>query len=162
MKLSRLAALALCCGALSLSSSAFAAPEGDGARAGRIERFCAKAGNSERAERRLARIAERLHLTDAQKELFKAVQDARAPARKAAIDTVCAGKLDLHDFAGKLAFRQALLEARLNGMKASSAKLVAFYDALDNGQKALFDDMRGHRHWGREHGWGDHRRWRDD
>jgi hypothetical protein len=171
MNISRIVALTLYCGALSFSSAAFAAPDSDGARTSRIERFCAKTADPARAERHLARLAERLHLTDAQKDLFKAVQDARAAARKTAADAICANKPDLKSFEGKLAFRQRLLESRLNAAKASDAKLVVFYNALDNGQKALFDDIRRHRrhHWehrqgGWEHGgdWGDRRRSRDD
>lgn len=174
MKVSKIVVFALYCGALSLSPAAFAAPAGDGESGGRIERFCAKNPDPARREHHLARLAERLHLTDAQKDLFKAVQDARATARKTAVDAICANKPDLLSFEGKLAFRQRLLEARLDGMKGSAPKLIAFYNALDNGQKALFDDMRRHwrhhRHggWGHggdqggRHGWGDHRRSHDD
>jgi DNA primase len=159
MNISRIVALALYCGAVSFSSAALAVPEGDGAHGSRIERFCAKTPDPARREQHLARLAERLHLTDAQKDLFKAVQDARAAARKTAVDAICANQPDVHSFEGKLAFRQRLLEARLNGLKASSPKLITFYNALDNGQKALFDDLRrrqrhhwGHRHVGWEHG----------
>ena len=173
VNISKIVALALWCGALSFSSTAFAAPDGEGAHRDWVERLCAKASDPARQERHLARLAERLHLTDAQKDLFKAVQDARATARKPAIEAICANKPDLQSFEGKLAFRQHLLEARLDGMKASSAKLVAFYNALDNGQKAVFDEMRRQRrhHWGQRQGgwgeegrqeWGDHRRSRDD
>lgn len=173
MNISKIVALALWCGALSFSSTAFAAPDGDGAHRGWVERLCAKASDSGRQERHLARLAERLHLTDAQKALFKAVQDARATARKPAIEAICANKPDLQSFEGKLAFRQRLLESRLDGMKASSAKLVAFYTSLDNGQKAVFDEMRRQRRqrWGQRRGgwgeqgrqdWSDRRRSRDD
>jgi hypothetical protein len=170
MTISKIAALALYCGALSLSSAAIAAPGGN-ERGGWIERICAKTPDPARAERHLARLAERLHLTDAQKSLFKSYQDAGAAARKAWVDSICADKPDLHSLEGRLAFRQRVLENRLNGAKSSDPKLMAFYNALDNGQKALFDDMRrrwrrhwGHRHGGREDGgnWGGRQELRDD
>lgn len=169
MKASKIVALALYCGALSISSAAVAAPA-DNERGGWIERICAKTPDPARQEKHLARLSERLHLTDAQKDQFKAYQDAREAARKAAVDSICANKPDLHSLQGWLAFRQHRLENRLNGVKASDPKLVAFYNALDNGQKALFDDMRRRwRHHSRHHGgcrkdggdWSDRREDRD-
>lgn len=155
MNISKVVALALYCSALSLSSSALAAPADDG-RGGWIERICAKTPDPARREQRLARLAERLHLTDAEKDLFKAYQDARAAARKSAIDSICANKPDLKTLEGRLAFRQRILENRLSGAKASDPKLLAFYNSLDNGQKALFDDLRRrwrHHKGHRQHGW---------
>ncbi len=103
--------------------------------------------------------------------MFKSYQDARAAARQASVDLICANKPDLHSLEGRLAFRQRVLENRLNGAKTSDPKLMAFYNALDNGQKALFDDMRrrwrrhwGHRDGGREDGgrWCGRQELRDD
>jgi len=155
MNCSKLVALAVYCCVLAFSSGAFAAPATDNGHGGWMERICAKTPDPARRERHLTRLAERLHLTDAEKDLFKAYQDARATARKAAVDSICADKPDLQSFDGRLAFRQRMLENRLNGMKTADPKLTAFYNALDNGQKALFDDMRrrwrrhkGHRHGG--------------
>ncbi len=177
MNSSKIVALAFC-GVLSLSSGAFAAPDESG-HGGWIERICAKTPDPARQEKRLERLAERLHLTDAQKGLFKAYQDARAAARKTAVDSICANKPDLKTLEGKLAFRQRLLENRLDSAKASDPKLLAFYNTLDNGQKALFDDLRrrlrgGWREGGRGEGgwreggwredrggWGGHEDWRD-
>lgn len=178
MNSSKIVALALYCSALSFPSAALAAPDADYGRGGWIERICAMTPDPAHREHRLARLADRLHLTDAQKDLFKAYQDTRAAARKAAVDAICAQKPDLQSFEGRLAFRQRMVENRLNGMKASDPKLVAFYNALDNGQKALFDDMRRrwrhhmerrHDDWregaddrgGRREG-RDHHRWQDD
>lgn len=159
MNCSKLVALAVYCGALSLSSAAFAAPAADDGHGGWIERICSKTADPARREYRLARLAERLHLTDSQKDLFKTYQDTRAAARKAAVDSICANKPDLQTFDGRLAFRQRMLENRLNGMKVADPKLVSFYNALDNGQKALFDDLR--RRW-RRHKWHHHGGWRHD
>ncbi|MCW2318591.1 hypothetical protein M2322_004160 [Rhodoblastus acidophilus] len=157
MRFSKIVALALWFGVLSLSWNAFAAPHGkrEVAQGGRIERFCDKVQDPARRELRLTRLAERLHLTDAQKELFKAAQGARAAAWNPAVEAICAGKTDVKSFEGKLAFRQRVLEARLNGMKASSDKLVAFYNALDNGQKAVFDYTRRRHQWHHHVGYGD-------
>lgn len=154
MKVSKSVALALCCGALLFSSAACAAPAGD-ERGGWIDRVCATTPDPSRAERRREKLAERLHLTDAQKDLFKAYQDARAAARKSTIDSICANKPDLKSLEGRLTFRERMLEGRLNAAKATDPKLLAFYNALDNGQKALFDDLR--RRWRHRHGgWGQH------
>jgi hypothetical protein len=166
MRTSKFLALALCSG-LSLSSAAFAGPA-DNERGGWIERICSKSPDPARQEKVPERLAERLHLTDVQKNLFKAYRDARATARKTAVDSICANKPDLKTLEGRLAFRQRRLENRLNSAKASDPKLLAFYNALDNGQKALFDDMRRRwrHHWGHRHeGWREGGRgeggWRD-
>ena len=111
----------------------------------RIERLCSTDGATRMAawqERSLDRTTERLKLTDAQKAAFKDLQDARAKARSDAKTALCASKPDLSALPGRLAFRQGMREQRLAGMKATSPKLLAFYNSLDAEQKVKFDEMR--------------------
>lgn len=113
--------------------------------ASRIERFCANDGGKKAAdwgERSLDRITERLKLTDAQKALFKDFQDTRAKARGDGKTALCANKPDMATFPGRLAFRQSMAEQRLNVIKVTNPKLLAFYNSLDADQKTKFDAMR--------------------
>ena len=125
-----------------MGSTAYA--RGTDGRESRIERFCSN-DMSKRAEdwqaRRLDRVTERLTLTDAQKAAFKDYQDTRTKARDDMKTALCANKPDLASLAGRLTFRQSMLEQRLAGMKATSPKLLAFYNTLDAGQKQKFDEM---------------------
>ena len=113
-------------------------------RESRIERFCSN-DSSKRPEdwqaRRLDRVTERLTLSDAQKAAFKDYQDARLKARADMKAALCTNKPDVASLAGRLAFRQTMMEQRLAGMKITSPKLLAFYNTLDAGQKTKFDEM---------------------
>lgn len=94
-------------------------------------------------------LAERLRLTPAQMSAFKELQDARAKARADARAAVCAHRPDLSTFEKRLAFRQAMMQRRLDRMKAMAPKVVAFYKTLDARQRvdfeALIREKRGRR-----------------
>lgn len=131
----------------------------DGGPGNRIERFCSTDGAKRVAdweERSLDRMDSRLKLTDAQKTAFKDLQDTRAKARTDAKSALCANKPDLTTFSGRLTFRQSMAEQHLATLKATSPKLLAFYNSLDADQKAKFDKAQ-ERRWHHRH-----RGWRDD
>lgn len=115
----------------------------------RIERMCSRLGNSDKftemQAKRAARIGEALKLTDAQKAAFKELEAARAMARADQKAALCDSKPDLSTFAKKLAFREAQMQRRLDAFKATTPKLVAFYNSLDDGQKQKFEDLMRHR-----------------
>jgi LTXXQ motif family protein len=115
----------------------------------RIERVCSRLGKSDKftemQAKRAERIGEELKLTDAQKAAFKDLQDARAKARADQKAAICDSKPDVSTFPKKLAFREAQMQRRLDAFKATTPKLVAFYNSLDDGQKKKFEDMMRHR-----------------
>jgi Spy/CpxP family protein refolding chaperone len=145
-------------------TSAIAAPEDTGAET-RLDRICSPESNdnaSDRAQRRIDRTTRRLNLTDAQKAALKDLQDARAKARSDSRTALCAKKPDLTGLDGRLAFRQAVLEQRLAEMKATTPKLLAFYNSLDADQKSKFDESRDRRRGQRHNRHGRHRHREND
>lgn len=110
-----------------------------------VERVCAAHPDRAGHEGKFAdKLAEHLHLSDAQKTLFKEFQEARAKAVETATSRLCAKKPDVGTFEGRLAFHQAFLEDRLESVRAENPKLIAFYGSLDAEQKSKFDDIRQH------------------
>jgi Spy/CpxP family protein refolding chaperone len=85
------------------------------------------------------RLAKRLNLTDAQKAALKDLQDASAASAASAKTALCDTKPDLATAPGRLAFREKMAEAQLDGIKAIEPKLQAFYASLDDKQKHAFD-----------------------
>jgi hypothetical protein len=132
--------------ALVLAFAAFAPAIGPAqARTSEIEHVCAPRPNQAERQARFAdRLAEHLHLTDAQKSSFKEFQEARAKAVADATAKLCASKPDVTTFEGRLTFHQTFLEDRLESVKAENPKLIAFYNSLDAEQKIKFDKFREH------------------
>jgi hypothetical protein len=121
------------------------AAEGGGKPRSEVERVCAPHPDQAEHEGKFAdRLAEHLHLSDAQKASFKEFQEARAKAVETATTRLCAKKPDVSTFEGRLAFHQAFLEDRLESVKAENPKLIAFYNSLDAEQKMKFDKLREH------------------
>ena len=89
--------------------------------------------------RSVDRLTRRLNLTDPQKTALKDLTDATAKARLDAKTAFCAEKPNLSTTPMRTVFAAKMLESRLNGMKAIQPKLQAFYDNLDDKQKAAFD-----------------------
>ena len=89
-----------------------------------------------------------LGLNDAQKAAFKEFHDARKKSLEDAKAALCTNKPDLTTFEARLVFGQTLLEGDLTALKAENPKLIAFYNSLDDRQKAKFDRFRERR--GRE------------
>lgn len=131
------------------TTAAAAATETDDRASHWIEQMCSTdAQNPQKAEgmqRRADRLAERLQLTDAQKATFKDLQDTRAKVRADRRTAICASKPDLTTFEARLNFRQTMAERRIADMKTVQPKLIAFYNSLDDEQKAKFERMRRHR-----------------
>lgn len=146
MRVLPISALFLACSLSALAlAPASAEPNEKRGPAARIERMCADVANSgkfaERQAKRGQRLIEELKLTDAQKAAFKDLQDLRAKNRADAKAAICANKPDLSTFAGRLNFRETQLQRRLDNMKADTPKLLAFYNSLDAGQKAKFEEI---------------------
>ena len=99
-----------------------------------LERICAapKEGRFLRQARQ-ASCAERFAGRRAEGSESRARQGARR--RQWAI---CASKPDLSTFGGRLAFHEKSLEAHLATVKATRAKLEAFWNSLDDKQKKGF------------------------
>ncbi len=171
MRILKISALLLGCsaGALFLAP-AFAAPDEHKGPEARFERMCSDQGKNDKASewqakraewqaKRAEHLAERLKLTDAQKTAYKDLQDARAKARADNKAAICANKPDLSTFEKKLAFREQMMQRRLDAFKATEPKLIAFYNSLDATQKPEFEKiarhMMKHRGGGGE-GWGHH------
>jgi hypothetical protein len=89
--------------------------------------------------RSVDRLTRRLNLTDPQKAALKDLTDATAKARSDAKTSFCAEKPNLSTTPMRTAFASKMLASRLDGMKAIQPKLQAFYDSLDDKQKAAFD-----------------------
>ncbi len=138
-------ALVVAMAAFTLALGPAQASEHGGRPGSEVERVCAAHPDQAEHEAKFAdRLAEHLHLSDAQKASFKAFQEARAKAVEAASTKLCANKPDLSTFEGRLAFHQAFLEDRLDSVKAENPKLIAFYNSLDAEQKMKFDKLREH------------------
>jgi hypothetical protein len=116
--------------------------EKDGDHGSVYDRVCAAPTEHGHHYKMAERLAEHLHLTDAQKAAYKEFVDARTKAVDDAKATLCATKPDLSTFESRLTFHQNMLEARLAALKVENPKLLAFYQSLDADQKAKFDEFR--------------------
>ncbi len=174
MRIAKISAVMLTCaiGALAFSPARAESDQQKGPQA-RIERMCSDQGKgdkfTEMQAKRADRMAERLKLTDPQKAAFKDLQDARAKARADARAALCANKPDLSSFEKKLEFREAMMQRRLDTLKAITPKMIAFRNTLDDKQKEQFDHVVQHMMMGRmghgmgpHHGMWDHRHHDDD
>lgn len=144
----KISALALACiaGGLALSqASAMAQPMTHEPEA-MIDRPCsnqAKDGDyAAFREHRIHDIAAILQLNDAQKAALKELVEARAKERADLMTSLCASKSDLSSLPQRLAFHEQMMQSRLDAMKAEAAKLLAFYNNLDEKQKAAFEVAR--------------------
>lgn len=106
-----------------------------------LDKIC----NSDRAADRDARLgelmAQRLSLNDQQKALLKELGDARARGGADTRAALCSPRPVLTTLKDRQAFWEALLTARLASLKTARPKADAFYDSLDQAQKANFDQM---------------------
>jgi hypothetical protein len=89
--------------------------------------------------RTIDRLTRRFNLTDPQKAALKDWADTATRARSDAKTAICADKPDLSTAPTRAAFAVKVLENRLNGLKAIQPKLQAFYDSLDDKQKAMLN-----------------------
>jgi hypothetical protein len=147
MRVLKTSTLMLACAAVALSlSPARAEMDEHGGPQSRMEKMCSDQGKSEEfAEMQAvmaARLGVRLKLTDAQKAAYKDLQDTRAKARADRLAAFCDSKPDLSSLEKRLAFRIAMLQRRLDMLKAVEPKMVAFYKSLDDKQKNQFEEMR--------------------
>jgi hypothetical protein len=104
-----------------------------------IDRMCNLNKQPMDETRGVDRLSRRLNLTDAQKATLKDLVDASAKSQADARTAICADKPNLSTTPARMAFGEKVLEQRLEGMKAVQPKLQAFYDSLDDKQKAAFD-----------------------
>jgi hypothetical protein len=157
MRLLRISALALTCGAAAyaLPPAAFAGPDDHDPKS-RLEHFCSDAKFGEKLTERQAKhadhLTERLKLTSAQKAAYKEVQDLRAKALTDGRTALCASKPGELSYEKRVEFRLARLQARLDAVKAETPKLLAFYNSLDERQKGQFEEISRHEGRGRPGG----------
>jgi len=136
--------------AMIVASAAFAAgltqvQAHEGKHGEAFERACADKSDTARPHHELGeRLAEHLGLNDAQKTAYKEFKEARLKSLEDSKAKLCASKPDLSSFGARLEFSQTLLEARLTAVKAENPLLIAFYNSLDDKQKAKFDRFRSH------------------
>lgn len=165
MKLLKLASLLVTL-VLGCATHAIAAEDADQGNQAWLEHVCSqdndKAKAAEWEQHYVDHVAERLSLTDKQKAAFKDLEDTRHKLRADNKARVCANKPDLSTLEKRLAFIQSLLENRVAYLKATTPKILAFYNTLDEKQKAEFDGVlqsqHHHHHW-RHHHWGDSGGW---
>ena len=152
--------LAAACAALLLSGGVALAqtPAHTDGHGRMLERMCGDHGPRPDRAAMSDRLASKLALTDDQKAKFKDLEDARGKSRDDVRSAICNPKPDMSTFKGRLDLHQKFLEAQLAAVKAVRPKLDAFYDSLNDKQKAEFVEMRarwGHRrmerHWRHHH-----------
>lgn len=160
MRMLKISALAMACvaGGLALAQ-AQTRPEPPRGPQGFVDHMCAKDGEGDRAKRaeessarRVDRLATILQLNDSQKAALKDIEAARQKQRADNRAAICAQKPDLTALPGRLAFREQMLQRRLDAFKAEAPKLLAFYNSLDAKQKAAFDALRERGPHGGPHG----------
>lgn len=132
---------------LIVATAAFAATAGlaqarDGERKAPFDRVCAEQSDHSHHHRLGERVAEHLNLNEAQLAAYKDFVETRTKALDDAKASLCDKKPDLSTFEQRLVFGQSLLEAKLTALKAENPKLIAFYNSLDDKQKARFDHFR--------------------
>jgi hypothetical protein len=147
MRILKISALALVCAAGGLVlSQARAEPERGGPQAF-IDHMCSGEAKGDKMgammEKHAGHVATILQLNDTQKAAFKDLQDTRAKERADFKTSICANKPDLSSFPNRLAFREKMAQHRVDALKAETPKILAFYNSLDDKQKAAFDAMRG-------------------
>ncbi len=161
MKLLKLSSLLVTL-VLGCATHAIAAEDVDKGNQAWLEHVCSqdndKAKSAEWEQHYIDHIAERLSLTDKQRAAFKDLEDTRHKLRADNKAHVCANKPDLSTLEKRLAFIQSLLENRVAYLKATTPKILAFYNTLDEKQKTEFDGVLQSQHHHR--GWR-HRHWRD-
>lgn len=84
------------------------------------------------------KLAKRLALNNSQAAALKDLKAVHDKARADGNAAICASKPDLSTFGGRLAFHEKSLEAHLATVKATRAKLEAFWNSLDDKQKKGF------------------------
>jgi hypothetical protein len=135
---------------LGFADHALAADKLDKGSPAWIERICSKPTDSakvaEREQHHIDRVTERLKLTDTQKTAFKELVDARAKLRADYKANICANKPDLSTLEKRLAFTESWFEKRAADLKATTPKILTFYNTLDDTQKAAFDGFEEARH----------------
>ncbi len=110
-----------------------------------LDRLCAtdaKAGD--RDAKAAAHLEKHLQLSAAQKSAFEDFQATRRKAEEEMKTKVCAQKPDVADFKARLELHRKYLEDRLAVLAAENPKLIAFYESLDDKQRALFNELREH------------------
>jgi hypothetical protein len=104
------------------------------------------------ADKVAARLTETLKLTDTQKPALKDLTDSIG---KAINDTksLCQEKPDMTSLPGRAAFAAKRMNVVAAAITSVQPKLEAFYNTLDDKQKAEFNEMHGPRMM---HGWRHH------
>jgi LTXXQ motif family protein len=95
----------------------------------------------EEMQGRAEHMATMLELNPSQIAALKDIEDARMHGANEFRATICAHKPDLATFTGRLNFRVAMMQHRLDAFKDEAGRLSSFYNSLDAKQKAAFEEM---------------------
>lgn len=107
----------------------------------KFERYCSKS-KAPNGERFAERLSGRLTLRDAQKPALNELRDVFAKSMADGKTALCNPKPDFATTTGRFAFAKRKAEIRFERMKALEPKLAAFYNALDDKQKASLDELQ--------------------
>ncbi len=98
-------------------------------------------GMGEEMRGRAQHMATMLELNPSQIATLKGIEDARMKGASEFRASICAQKPDLASFTGRLNFRVAMMQHRLDAFKDEAGRLSSFYNSLDAKQKAAFEEM---------------------
>lgn len=98
-------------------------------------------GMAEEMQGRAEHMATMLELNPSQVMALKDIDIARMKGASDFRASICAHKPDLATFTGRLNFRVAMMQHRLDAFKDEAGRLSSFYNSLDAKQKAAFEEM---------------------
>ena len=109
-----------------------------------FERHCNNASRPS-GSHMVERLADHLQLTAAQKATLDDMHAAYLKSREES-RSLCSTKPDFGTVPGRMAYDEATLKIRLDGLKSIRAKMDTFYSSLNDDQKAKFN--QGYRRHG--------------
>jgi Spy/CpxP family protein refolding chaperone len=93
-------------------------------------------------QHRAEHMATMLQLTPTHLAALKDIGDTRMKDRTDFKASICANKPDLSTFPARIALMAKMMQHRADTFKVEADKLTAFYNSLDDRQKAAFEEMR--------------------
>jgi LTXXQ motif family protein len=108
-------------------------------------------GRAEDMRDHVEHLATMLELNPSQVAALKDIEDARMKDAGDFRASTCAHKPDLSTFTGRINFRVAMMQHRLDAFKDEAGKLNVFYNSLDAKQKAAFEEMGAEEDMHHEH-----------
>lgn len=124
-----------------VAASADSSDKRDDTMQKKFERFCSRK-DAPAAQRLAERLTGRLDLSDTQKPALNEFREAFAKSIMDGRAALCSTKPNFATTPGRFAFAKNRIEVRFEQMKFVEPKLAAFYNVLDDKQKAAMDEMR--------------------